>query len=60
MTNAEYILNFIDSNSVYKNLVDTDYKPTALEAAFIVWQSKSHTLAEKNKAFEWIKERKTR
>ena len=33
MTNAEYILNFIDSNSVYKNLVDTDYKPTALEAA---------------------------
>lgn len=54
MTNAEYILEFIDSNTVYKHLIDIGYEPDALTAAFIVWQSKSHTLAEKSKAFEWI------
>jgi hypothetical protein len=49
MTNAEYILEFIDSNTVYKHLIDIGYEPDTLTAAFIVWQSKSHTLAEKTK-----------
>ena len=54
MTNAEYILEFIDSNTVYKHLIDIGYEPDALTAAWIVWQSKSHTLAQKEEAFEWI------
>jgi hypothetical protein len=54
MNNAEYILEFINSDTVYKHLIDIGYEPDALTAAFIVWQSKSHPLAEKNKAFEWI------
>lgn len=54
MSNAKYILEFINSNCVYKHLVDIDYKPDSLTAAFIVWQSKGHTLSEKKKAFGWI------
>ena len=54
MTNTEYILEFIDSNTVYKHLIDIGYEPDALTAAYIVWQSKSHTLAQKEEAFEWI------
>ena len=54
MTNAEYILNFIDSNTVYKHLIDIGYEPDALTAAFIVWQSKDHTLEEKEKAYRLI------
>ena len=50
----EYILEFIDSNTVYKHLMDIGYKPDTLTAAYIVWQSKSNTLAEKEEAFEWI------
>lgn len=48
------ILEFIDSNTVYKHLIDIGYEPDALTAAVIVWQSKSHNLAEKEKAFKWI------
>ena len=54
MTNAEYILEFIDSNTVYKHLIDIGYEPDALTAAFIVWQSKDHTLEEKEKAYRFI------
>ena len=54
MTNAEYILEFIDSNTVYKHLIDIGYEPDALTAAFIVWQSKDHTLEEKEKAYNFI------
>ncbi len=48
------ILEFINSNTVRKHLKSTNYKPDALTAAYIVWQSKSHTLAEKEAAFDWI------
>jgi hypothetical protein len=48
------ILDFINSNTVRKHLQSINYKPDSLTAAFIVWQSKSHTLAEKDKAFKWI------
>ena len=48
------VLEFINSNTVRKHLKSINYKPDSLTAAFIVWQSKSHTLAEKAKAFEWI------
>ena len=56
MNDFEYILGFIDSNTVYKHLIEIGYKPTALEAMFIVWQSKSYTLENKFEAFRWIKE----
>ncbi len=48
------VLEFINSNTVRKHLQSINYKPDSLTAAFIVWQSKSHTLAEKDKAFKWI------
>jgi len=48
------ILDFINSNTVREYLKSINYKPDSLTAAFIVWQSKSHTLAEKDKAFKWI------
>ncbi len=48
------ILDFINSNTVREYLKSINYKPDSLTAAFIVWQSKSHTLTEKEKAFEWI------
>ena len=54
MTNAEYILEFINSETVYKHLIDIGYKPDSLTAAFIVWQSKDHTLEEKEKAYNFI------
>ena len=55
MTNAEYILEFINSYSVYKHLIDIGYEPDSLTAAFIVWQSKDHhTLEEKEKAYNFI------
>ena len=53
MTNAEYILEFINSDTVYKHLIDINYEPDSLTAAFIVWQGEC-PLAEKEKAFEWI------
>ena len=48
------ILDFINSNTVREYLKSINYKPDSLTAAFIVWQSKDHTLAEKEEAFEWI------
>ena len=54
MTNAEYILEFINSDSVYKHLIDIGYEPDSLTAAFIVWQSKDHTLEVKEKAYNFI------
>ena len=54
MTSTEYILGFINSNIVYKHLIDIGYEPDALTAAFIVWQSKDHTLEEKEKAYRFI------
>ncbi len=40
-------LDFIDSDTVRTHLKSIDYTPDALGAAYIVWQSKSHTLGEK-------------
>ena len=59
MTNAEYILEFIDSNTVYKHLINIGYEPDSLTAAVIVWQSKSHNLSEKEKAYRFIIENMT-
>jgi hypothetical protein len=53
VNNTEYILEFINSNSVYKHLIDINYEPDSLTAAFIVWQGQ-YPLAEKEKTFEWI------
>ena len=54
MANAEYILEFINSSTVYKHLIDIGYELDSLTAAFIVWQSKDHTLEEKEKAYNFI------
>ena len=44
-----YILEFINSNTVYKHLIDIGYEPDALTAAFIAWQSKDHTHSRKKR-----------
>ena len=48
------ILDFINSRDVRAHLKTISYVPDSLTAAFIVWQSKDHTLAEKEEAFKWI------
>lgn len=49
------ILNFIDSKAIREHLHSINYQPSSsAEAAFIVWQSGTHSLEEKFKAWEWI------
>ena len=49
------ILNFIDSKAIREHLHSINYQPkSSAEAAFIVWQSQTHSLDEKFKAWDWI------
>ena len=49
------IINFIDSKAIREHLHSINYQPkSSAEAAFIVWQSCTHSLDEKFKAWEWI------
>ena len=49
-----HIYNFINSKDIQANWKNINYTPTALESAWLVWQSKNHTLEEKHKAWEEI------
>lgn len=48
------ILEFINSETVRSYLDSISYTPSTLAATYLVWQSKSHVLSEKEKALEWI------
>ena len=49
------IIDFIDSRAIRDHLHSINYQPSSsAEAAFIVWQSGTHSLEEKFKAWEWI------
>ena len=52
----DYIFEFIDSEEELKRLLNIGYKPNSLEAALIVWESRSKNLREKIEALNWIKE----
>ena len=54
MTNVEYILDFINSDRVYKHLIDIGYEPDSLTAACIVYSSREHTLGQKEKGYSFI------
>ena len=48
------IYDFINSNAIRNHLKDINYVFTPMEAAFVVWQSKTHTMNQKHEAFQHI------
>lgn len=48
------IFDFINSRDIRKHLEGIDYKFASLEAAWLVWQSKHHTVKEKHNAWQEI------
>lgn len=49
-----HIYNFINSKDIQAHWENINYVPTALESAWLVWQSKNHTLGEKHTAWKTI------
>ena len=45
---------FINSNAIRNYLKEIGYRFSTAEAAFIVWQSNFHSMAEKHKAWQYI------
>ena len=48
------IYDFINSRDIREHWKKISYKPTALEAAWLVWQSHNHTLVQKHNAWQEI------
>ena len=48
------IIDFVNSNDIRKHWQEIGYEPSALEAAWLVWQSKNHSVEEKHKAWKEI------
>lgn len=48
------ILNFVDSRDIREHLRSIDFQPSAIEAAYLVWFSKTATLEQKCKAWQEI------
>ena len=48
------IYNFINSRDIAKHLKDIDYQFSTLECAWLVWQSRKHTLEQKHTAWQKI------
>ena len=48
------IYDFINSNAIRNHLKDINYVFTPMEAAFVVWQSKTHTMKQKHEGFQYI------
>ena len=47
-------LEFINSKAISNHLKEINYEFTSMEAAFVVWQSKTHTMNQKHEAFQHI------
>lgn len=47
-------LKFINSDAIRNHLSEINYEFTPMEAAFVVWQSKTHTMKQKHEAFQYI------
>lgn len=45
---------FINSNAIRNHLKEMKYEFTSMESAFVVWQSKTHTMEQKHEAFQYI------
>ena len=48
------IYNFINSRDIAKHLKDIDYQFSTLECAWLVWQSRKHTLKQKHASWQEI------
>lgn len=48
------ILKFINSNAIRFHLSEINYEFSPVESAFVVWQSKTHTMKQKHDAFQYI------
>lgn len=48
------IYEFINSKAIRNHLKDINYELTPMEAAFVVWQSKTHTMKQKHEGFQYI------
>ena len=50
----EEILNFVNSKDIRKHLQNIGYQFNALEAAWLIWQSRNSTLEEKHNAWKQV------
>lgn len=48
------IFNFVDSRDIREHLRSIDFQPSTIEAAYLVWFSKTATLDQKCKAWQEI------
>lgn len=48
------IIEFINSKDIRKHWQEIGYEPSSLESAWLIWQSKNHTVEEKHKAWQEI------
>lgn len=51
------INEFVNSKDIKEHWVEIGYEPSALEAAWLIWQSKNHNVEEKHKAWMEIIEK---
>lgn len=47
-------LEFINSKAISNHLKEINYEFKPMEAAFVVWQSKTHTMKQKHEGFQYI------
>ena len=45
---------FINSKDIREHCRKINYRPDSLECAYLIWQSRGHTIEQKHKAYEWI------
>ena len=48
------IYDFFDSRDIAEYCKSIDYKPSALESAFVIWHSRFHTIKQKHNAWQEI------
>ena len=48
------IIDFVNSKDIRKYWQEIGYEPSSLESAWLIWQSKNHTVEEKHKAWQEI------
>lgn len=48
------IYEFVNSRDIREHWQNIGFVPNSVESAWIVWQSKNHTIAEKHAAWQWI------
>lgn len=47
-------LDFLNSKDIRQYWIEINYQPTAQETAWLIWQSRSHTMSEKHQAWQQL------